>query len=524
MNRNPKNKKRGFALVFTVIALAVIMGIFLNYSMSARARKAYKATQKVTSGLEKSVSQSIGLGIADAYTMDRVIVGKGHAVYDQMGYFIVKDITENNNSKTQEESEKIWEVGSGNQNSGIWYSVEKINTGGKEVTVGSDKAYLGGEWKFVKQTIPTSVRVSKGGYTIKSIKNSNTGAPLSLSSGIDPIQQELTTYWGTEANKNRYPTFEVTLYKNILYETESGKHVRDYDATVVLKINYFPMKKMQELIATEKIPVGKESRYAIAMQKNNVSIPIIQVPGTTEEVERKYSITGKDLTGTPIVNGDVEVEVLIDETAWVKKGTNTDKYHKATAEANCGPLRKVTPIGTITQGSSEEKTIPSVENIEDVTKNNIEIDVCAFDEKSKVYACFSKTSPLVGSTEGQEKKIEVTEEKEIKEGIEKEVTTIKEKTLIVRGKFKFTETTTIKQKENQCRIGSETSATGDGGNGSNWYLWTKEVTTTEKKIKSEGTAQILGTEIIERRLEAVMENGDVSPSSVVSYKIEHIGP
>lgn len=153
MIKRGKNRKKGFAIVFVVISLAIIMGIFLNYSMSARARKGYLKLVKASSNLEESVSQALSSGIYDAYVIDQMIAkNTSTAVQDYLGYFIIKDIPENHGATvTQNTAEKIWEEGTGDQNTGPWYIVNSSN--------------------YSKSPVLKTVKMSKGGYFVKSIKN-----------------------------------------------------------------------------------------------------------------------------------------------------------------------------------------------------------------------------------------------------------------------------------------------------------------------------------------------------------------
>ncbi|MGL6132137.1 MAG: hypothetical protein ACRCZ9_11035, partial [Fusobacteriaceae bacterium] len=63
MNR----KKRGFALVFTIITLALATGIFFRYSMNVRSKGLKVVTEKKLSQMEDSAKQAMSSAINETY-------------------------------------------------------------------------------------------------------------------------------------------------------------------------------------------------------------------------------------------------------------------------------------------------------------------------------------------------------------------------------------------------------------------------------------------------------------------------
>lgn len=270
------------------------MGIFLNYSMSARARKGYLKLAKASSNLEESLSQALSSGIYDAYVIDQMIAkNTSTAVQDYLGYFIVKDIPENHGATvTQNTAEKIWEEATGDQNTGPWYIVNSSN--------------------YSKSPVLKTVKMSKGGYFIKSIKNmaNNTVIYEANDNGTakagytgNPIQKELENYYS--GKPTIYPKFEVVFYKNILMETEDGRAVRNYDAIVTITLNYKPM---------DTSPTVIESRTPFPMLNGIVpSNPVIDAgteesnPPVTEILTSSFNSTITEVTdfSNPSITYDV---------------------------------------------------------------------------------------------------------------------------------------------------------------------------------------------------------------------------
>lgn len=168
-----RKRKKGFALIFVVIILAGILGVFLRYSMNVRATKVQLTQQYSVDGLEESIQRSIGSSINETYILDQMITNKEdfdgrYNVKKPEDYFIVKDM-KYEGTPTEDDREYIWESGGNNSsNSSIWKKINKTNSGG-EISERYPGYYVGGDFTFKTENYSQEKRLSKGGYYLKSI-------------------------------------------------------------------------------------------------------------------------------------------------------------------------------------------------------------------------------------------------------------------------------------------------------------------------------------------------------------------
>ncbi|MGL5964101.1 MAG: hypothetical protein ACRCZ2_06870 [Fusobacteriaceae bacterium] len=272
MNR----KKRGFALVFTIITLALATGIFFRYSMNVRSKGLKVVTEKKLSQMEDSAKQAMSSAINETYLIDQMIINEKDFnlnekttlfnIKNSTDYFVVKDKYYEGNGTIDIPHEKIWQVGASEKYNieNVWLRINKKNIGGKVSKLNSNY-YVGGTNSFTTEKFDEEIRFSKGGYYLKSIQvvgvskspkqcedkflyfaeysefnnNSNKTCYLNLDAtdidNIDPIQSYLNEFVGTTEKVE----FLVRLKKDIAYQvTSTDEIVAVFEGIADIKVTY----------------------------------------------------------------------------------------------------------------------------------------------------------------------------------------------------------------------------------------------------------------------------------------------
>lgn len=259
-------KKKGFALVITVITVAIVLGIFFNYSRATRSKKKMTNASLSNTAAEKSVQEANSIAFYEMYladqmitannqkivkdggtTLDHPLVGEATAIQNIVGYFTVKNSILNNTMTSQISAIKVWDELDNSVPNGIWYY-------GK--WSGAAPNYVFTTYKYPGDTY--EVPLTKGGYIITGITDvTNPSNPNNLFSvELDEYKIPILNTTGnrikykaadgTPKGKIKYKpgvkaAYEVKLFKNVtlfkkkVMEDKTGIFENAYNFNEVLR-------------------------------------------------------------------------------------------------------------------------------------------------------------------------------------------------------------------------------------------------------------------------------------------------